>query len=230
MRDGYDCQISDAECAYLQVRQKGVKTWVRLPRWLWPKSWYKLKRPVVQMLINLYGHPKAGDHWWYHLEDKVLLDGWERIGEGWISVYFHPKWKCVLVVYVDDLKISGPKAILPTVWGSLGKHVRLGPPQSWGRFLGVHLTLVVRGTVYTLIYDMRVFMQSCLDRYVEVCGTQVRFVKVQTPFLDESYLTEEECTEVGYLAEFRRHQHQSLMWRPTEHIEHESSDHYARHT
>ena len=75
------------------------------------------------MVFNLYGHPNAQDHWWHHLHQVILSLGFESAGEAWTSVYFHKGHKTILIVYVDDLKLSGPTAVLPKVWEILRKHV-----------------------------------------------------------------------------------------------------------
>ena len=39
--------------------------------------------------------------------------------------------------------------------------------------------------VNTVEYDMRQFLQQCLDRYVELAGPNIKFKKVSTPFPDD---------------------------------------------
>ena len=39
--------------------------------------------------------------------------------------------------------------------------------------------------VNTVEYDMRQFLQQCIDRYVELAGPIVKFKKVSTPFPDD---------------------------------------------
>jgi len=39
--------------------------------------------------------------------------------------------------------------------------------------------------VNTVEYDMRQFLQQCIDRYVELAGPNVKFKKVSTPFPDD---------------------------------------------
>ena len=39
--------------------------------------------------------------------------------------------------------------------------------------------------VNTVEYDMRQFLQQCIDRYVELAGPNVKFKKVATPFPDD---------------------------------------------
>ena len=39
--------------------------------------------------------------------------------------------------------------------------------------------------VNTVEYDMKQFLQQCIDRYVELAGPNVKFKKVSTPFPDD---------------------------------------------
>ena len=55
-------KILKSECPYV---------WIRLPRQMWPKSWFSMEHPVVPLERNLYGHPVAGLLWERQLE-KVL--------------------------------------------------------------------------------------------------------------------------------------------------------------
>ena len=60
---------SDCIRAYVQSKLnptgKGPKTFIRLPRAWWPKSFHDkgLVDPVCELLLALYGHPRAGDMW-----------------------------------------------------------------------------------------------------------------------------------------------------------------------
>ena len=45
----------------------------------------------------------------------------------------------MLIVYVDDMKLSGPLANMPAAWEALGKNIRLDEPR--GNEEGVHTFL-----------------------------------------------------------------------------------------
>ena len=83
----YEQTQSDAECAYLQSfvgggRGKGIPTWVELPKNRWPEGWKNMRRPVVRLILSLYGHPDSGTYWEKHCTAAVVECGWEEI-EGW---------------------------------------------------------------------------------------------------------------------------------------------------
>lgn len=44
-------------------------------------------------------------------------------------MYYHKKRKLLLVVYVDDFKLAGPKAELPWAWKELSKSIQIDPPS-----------------------------------------------------------------------------------------------------
>jgi len=55
----------DAESAYLQValkRKGSSRTFVALPPIFWPPEWHgKYDKPLVPLLLALFGHPEAGN-------------------------------------------------------------------------------------------------------------------------------------------------------------------------
>ena len=101
---GNECQQADGKQAYTQTTLKGAETWVRLPRDRWPKEWIgKYKDPVVRLYLALYGHPDSGGFWEQHCEKMLLQVGFRLVfSAAWPSVFFHPKLKLLLAVYVDD--------------------------------------------------------------------------------------------------------------------------------
>ena len=73
---GHITQQNDGVQAYTQAFMKGVETWVELPIERWPREWRgKYTRPVVQLIIALYGHPDSGGLWEQHCEAMLLLVG-----------------------------------------------------------------------------------------------------------------------------------------------------------
>ena len=61
--------VRDVAQAYIQASIVGPgrpATWVRLPRFMWPKEWFDKSGkpvyadPVVPFLKALYGHPESG--------------------------------------------------------------------------------------------------------------------------------------------------------------------------
>ena len=62
----------------------------------------------MPLVLALYGHPDAGGYWEEKCEESVTQCGWEKV-EDWPSVFWHPKCKAMLVIYVDDFKLAAHK-------------------------------------------------------------------------------------------------------------------------
>ena len=56
--------------------------------------------------------------------------------EGWPSVFFHLELKLLLVVYVDDFKMSGPKESIAKGWELIASKIDMDVPTDIGRYLG----------------------------------------------------------------------------------------------
>jgi hypothetical protein len=81
---GYQVKTGDAKGAYTQALLLGAETWVTLPENRWPKHWIgKYHRPVVKLVLALYGHTDAGGFWEAHCEEKLLTIGFTRLAEEW---------------------------------------------------------------------------------------------------------------------------------------------------
>ena len=104
--------------------------WIRLPRHKWPTSWSSMEDPVVPLERNLYGHPLAGLLWERHFEKILLKHGWEKI-PNWECLFVHREKGLFLSVYVDDIKLTGKKQNLDSMWKLLNKEVDLGEPTSF---------------------------------------------------------------------------------------------------
>ena len=142
--DAYGCQPgftieqNDGVQAYTQALMKGTDTWVELPPDRWPKAWVgKYKRPVVKLRIALYGHPDSGGLWEIHCESQLLAVGFVMPDpEGWPSVFYHPDLKLLMVVYVDDFKMSGPKESMKKGWELVASRIDMDTPGMVSRYLG----------------------------------------------------------------------------------------------
>jgi hypothetical protein len=203
LQPGYIIETSDCDKAYIQSDLRGPVTWASLPREIWPEWWAsKFRDPVVIVRKALYGHPLAGECWEDRCESKVLKSGFVKI-KGWKSCYFHAGRKVLLVVYVDDLKMSGPKDEVPKCWQDL----RSGPdaldmadPAPVDRFLGCkHVVSTLPDGSRKMTYDMSEFMQSCVDRYLEL-APKAKLKTVETPFLDETSFPDADFEKPGHLA------------------------------
>ena len=67
--------------------------------------------------------------------------GFEPVGEccEWRSCFLNPETQALLIIYVDDFKMAGPKDKLPIMWGLLGKQpggLLLDKPKEADHFLG----------------------------------------------------------------------------------------------
>ena len=135
---GFVVQQNDGVQAYTQATMRGVDTWVEIPNDRWPKEWKgKCNRPVVKLRIALYGHPDSGGLWEQHCESQLKSVGFIMPDpEGWPSVFFHPKLKLLLVVYVDDFKMSGPKESMKKGWELIGSKIDMDTPTEANRYLG----------------------------------------------------------------------------------------------
>ena len=133
----HDVEQSDAEQAYTQAWLGGSETWIRLPRDQWPQSWIDadMKDPVCPLRLALYGHPDSGTDWERHADAHVTSQGFVAI-DGWPSCYWHPVHDLLLVIYVDDFKLAGPKDKLALGWELISSGLKIEKPGPLGLYLG----------------------------------------------------------------------------------------------
>ena len=138
---GYMQSTDDGYAAYCQCflgggRGKGIRTFVDIPRHRWPKEWIgKYKRPVIQLILDLYGHPDAGGYWEKHCSKHLQSCGFDPI-PNWPSMFWNAELQLMLMVYVDDFKLAGPKENLSKGWDIIRKAVDMEEPQKLGHLLG----------------------------------------------------------------------------------------------
>jgi hypothetical protein len=123
--------------------------------------------------------------------------------------------KTLLIVYVDDFKMSGPVQSVAKAWEKLRKGLIIEDPSPAGKFLGCTnilfdhavdapfncLTLAGEGgviegetntnktkvTVHMVKYDQKDFLQQCVNRYIELAGKDAPpLIRADTPFIDET--------------------------------------------
>ena len=134
---GYAKQQADARQAYTQALFEGIETWVRLPRNRWPKEWEKYKDPVCPLMLALYGHPDSGGIWEKHCTKQLESVGWKQVlPEIWQSIYYHAELDLLLVIYVDDFKMAGPKDNMKKGWGGINQVLDMDPAEVFGRYFG----------------------------------------------------------------------------------------------
>ena len=181
-----DGKLADAIQAYIQaiLTLTGPPCWVELPENAWPDNinFQKFRRPVVRLVKALYGHPDSGTMWEQHCYRKVkeldFIPG--------PSMYFHKGLQLLLMIYVDDLKLAGPKQNLTKGWEMLRSKLNIEPETDLGLYLGY---LLSKGTsklhdgisVSTMTYDMEGLLRLLVERYLEIVGKDTKLKKVLTP-------------------------------------------------
>ena len=134
---GYRVKTGDARGAYTQALLLGAETWVALPENRWPKHWIgKFHRPVVRLILALYGHADAGGFWEAHCEEKLLSIGFTRLAEEWQGVFWHERTRSLLIVYVDDFKPAALHGEHDALWASIRGVIDMDPETADGRCLG----------------------------------------------------------------------------------------------
>ena len=95
------------------------------------------KDPVVLLILALYGHPDSGGLWQRHCEKALYAVGFHPLyPECWPSMFWHPKLKLLLGVYVDDFKMSGPSKNIDEGWKLIASQIDMDTPEDAGRYLG----------------------------------------------------------------------------------------------
>lgn len=202
---GNDVEQSDAEQAYVQAFLEGVETWISLPDECINSPKYKhlffrkdgsriCNRPCVKLKDALYGHPDAGSCWERHCDRRMKAKGFKPL-ENWPSCYFHGDLKLILMIYVDDFKLAGPKANLSIGWKMIQEAVEMGRTEPTGLFLGCMHQRIERpvkdGTkVRGIEYDMESFLTLTCKRYVDMVENldpkrMVNLSKIDIPFLED---------------------------------------------
>ena len=99
----------------------------------------------------------------------------------WRSCYIHDRLGVVLVIYVDDFKVAGPKDSMKEAWALLrsgSDKLDMDDPQSLDSYLGCKHHIIPAkapdGTPVTRIeYDMEPFLVTCLKAYEDLaCDVQ----------------------------------------------------------
>ena len=91
--------------------------------------------PVCLPKRALYGHPDAETYWEQHAEKYLSSVGFVPIPD-WKKCSRHPKLDLMLIVYVDDFKLAGPRRDLKEGWTRIRKGIITGEPEPIGRYLG----------------------------------------------------------------------------------------------
>ena len=76
------------------------------------------------------------------------------------SCYFFPSDRLLLIVYVDDLMLSGPAEHHQAFWAALAREVSLEAPEDLDQFLGRHHYFTA---CRRLDYDLREDFESSIE-------------------------------------------------------------------
>eukprot|EP00435_Cladocopium_sp_Y103_P029436 s503_g7.t1 len=189
---GHDVKLADAIQAYIQATLTGPACWVELPEDAWREEVdiKKFRRPVVRLVKALHGRPDAGTMREQKCDTNVRELGFMPVGEEWPSMYFHPKMKLLLAIYVGDLKMSGPSENLAKGWALLRTTLNIEPETDLGLYLGCVLSKgkskLYDGTeVATMTYDMEGLLRQSVEKYLDIVGKDTKLKKVATPSLPE---------------------------------------------
>jgi len=135
---GHSMTVADAIKAYVQsLLVTDTPTYLELEKNLMPKKFQHIEKPCCLLIRALYGHPEAGAHWENHLT-KIVTDMGGTPVQGHPSVFWFESKQLMLIVYVDDLLLSGPTCNHASFWTELRFKVDTDEPEPIDRYLGRH--------------------------------------------------------------------------------------------
>ena len=192
---GNRATIRDAEKAYIQsrIKQPGRNsTWVSLPKDWWPPEWFDknglplFKKPVVELILSLYGHPESGALWDKHLKKALVELGYVAVDNN-PGVWFHKPTKAILIVYVDDLLLVACPKVDDKLWEELGNKIDFQDPQApINRYLGTYHDVNTIENTTTFKASMTAFLEDAAYVYMQEVGVK-HLPNVETPFLEEKF-------------------------------------------
>ena len=131
----------------------------------------------------------------------------------------HTETDLMLVLYVDDFLMSGPKSAMGAMWERIGAALKIDEPGPMGLYLGcIHeegkLTLPCGRDIRYCTFNSEDFFRDKVNKYLEICetlgGKKVKLASVTTPYLRES--ARESCArkpeddgEAAYMCKWCRH-------------------------
>ena len=87
----------------------------------------KFRRPVVRLVLALYGHADAGGFWGEHCDENLMSTGYTIAAEERPGVYWHEETKSLLIVYFDDFKLSAKAEHHDALWAEIRKVIDMDP-------------------------------------------------------------------------------------------------------
>ena len=114
-----------------------------------------MKDPVVPLVLALYGHVDSGGYWEEKCTKAVSSLGFQKLVWEWPGLYWHPEYKALLGIYVDDFKLAAPEKHQNELWKKLRSVITMDPQTDDGRFLGCEstpFTCTVEQVKHCLLY------------------------------------------------------------------------------
>jgi hypothetical protein len=175
-----------------RIKQPGRNsTWVSLPKDWWPPEWFDkngqplFKKPVVELVLSLYGHPESGALWDKHLKKALVELGY--VTDNNPGVWFHKATKAILIVYVDDLLLVASPKVDDKLWDELGQKIDFQDPQApINRYLGTYHDVTTEGTTTTFKASMTAFLEDAAYVYMQEIVVK-HLPNVETRFLEEKF-------------------------------------------
>ena len=162
--DFYGCiprKWGEAIQAYIEAKLTRPPCWVARPEDAWPDDMdiRKYRRPVARLVKAFNGHLDAGTMWEQHCDKHVLQVGLMPVGKEWRSAHLNKELQMLLVIYVDDLKLSLPEQNFTKGWDMLRSKLKIA--TTWK--------------------DSSNSVERCLD----LVGKGIKLKHVSTPSLPE---------------------------------------------
>ena len=188
---GSEATTRDAKKAYIQSEPGRPRTWVRMLKFLWPKSWFnsdgspKYKDPVCILKRSLYGHPESGPIWDKKMTKCMRMAGFVPL-EGSPGFFYHPAGY-EMVVYVDFILISPPH-LTKQIWAELDKVIEFkDPPVPVDRFLGIyHKTVKLTDGTVKMNTSAEQYLIEAVKNYLKEAGCG-SLAWVPSPSLDDRF-------------------------------------------
>ena len=125
-RDRHTVETRDVEQAYLQAEMRGPPVYIMLPEELWTEEMCNMDCPVFPLHKALYGHKHSGVFWQEHCHEQATNAGFVPLSTAsWPCVYWNDRLKLLLIIYVDDMKLSGPEKNMKEAWEAIGRNITL---------------------------------------------------------------------------------------------------------
>ncbi len=75
----------------------------------------------MRLILALYGRADAGGFWEAHCEEKLTSVKYTKLAGEWPGVFWHEATRSLLIVYVDDFKLSAKAELHDALWAKIRK-------------------------------------------------------------------------------------------------------------